>query len=288
MTSPTPVLTVMQNKGGVGKTTVVCALAETFATRGARVLVADLDQQSNATLVLDPHRISDGDFTVLDVIHDHSPGVAYDAAVPTAWNDLPLIAAAGGAVDLLPGDKQFNPEVINRYPLTALSTALAGENPYDLVILDTPPSTGGVVQSSLVAGDHALIVSQAQHFSVGGIEQAITLVEEFNQAAIANAWPTIEVSGVVFNQVAERQKEHLASIAETTAAFGELVWQPVIPMRAIVQNASAAHYPIAEMPGKEARALVEVLTQLAARVAALYPAANLTQLLSSPVEMSHA
>jgi len=247
MTSPAQTVALIQNKGGVGKTTVTLSLAAVAASSGLNVLVVDADQQENATLLLDPeHTNSGGDFTIYDIVADGGVGVAQHAAVGTAWNTLPGLTRKGGRVDLLAADTQMNDSHVANFPLTNLANALFLTDTYDLILIDCPPSTGLVVQAVLAAADQAVIVTQAQHLSVRGIQQSQTLIEEFNAAAAGN-WQPVTLAGIIINQYVAQQVEHKDSLLEIEQAFPELTWMPPIPHRAVVQRAMGAHYPLTEI-----------------------------------------
>lgn len=266
MTSPTPVITLMQNKGGVGKTTLALTLAASAAARGLRVLIIDADQQANATYLLDPDNNSEGDFTIYDLVADGGVGVAAHAALPSAWNLMPSIQTAGGVVDLVAGDSQMNDSHVAKFSLTALAATVSDLPNYDLVFIDCPPSTGLVVQAALAASDYALIISQPQHLSVRGIQQSLTLIEQFNAAAPANMWTPVDMAGIIINQFVPEQVEHKESLAEIDEAFPSLVWSPPISQRAVVQRAMGAHYPVIEISHPKAAEITQQANELLTRL----------------------
>jgi chromosome partitioning protein len=266
MTSPSRIITLMQNKGGVGKTTITLTLAAAAAARGLSVLVVDADQQTNATLLLDPEGNSTGDFTIYDMIANGEVGIGSSVALPTAWNTMESIRSSGGRVNLIAGDTQMNDSHVAKYPLTALANTLKLDGEYNLILIDCPPSTGLVVQAALAAADYALIVTQPQHLSVWGIQQSMTLIEQFNETA-GERNPVI-IAGIIVNQIVQGQVEHKDSLAEMTQAFGELIWTPTFSSRAVMQRAMAAHYPITEINDPKAKEITkqahEILTKLLA------------------------
>ena len=146
---------VLSLKGGVGKTTVVLGLASAAMRRGVRTLVVDLDPQCNATACLEPEQTGKG---ISDVLADPRPDVLRAAITGSAWGD---------EVDVLVGSEDAESHNGNHpeRTLTRLTEALSelddliadGELPYQLVLLDCPPSLGRLTRSALVSSYRALL-----------------------------------------------------------------------------------------------------------------------------------
>jgi chromosome partitioning protein len=258
------VITTLMNKGGAGKSTFCVSAAAAIAAAGGRVLVVDMDQQRNATILMDPVIPEDG-FTVYDVIAAHTQGSALDACYPSAWMDIPTMNERAGRLDVLPGDSQMTEQHIIAHGLDSLALALQGTGgTYDVVLIDCPPSTGLVVQASLVAASHAVLVSQPQHLSILGLAQSLALLDQFNAHTESQSWGQVALSGVVINQYDHRRTEHRDALSEVREAFGQKCWTPAIPERAVVQKAAAAHYPLLSYPDPAARSVASVFARSAA------------------------
>lgn len=241
-------------KGGVGKSTSATLVSAEAASRGLRVLLVDLDCQRNASLLVDPVVPETGDvFTILDVAAHGAPGGAVQGAVPTEWTSLPPIAGTTGALDVIIGDPQFKDSEVAKYGFECLALALdgAGEE-YDLVVFDCPPSTGLVVQAALAASDGVVLVSEAQHLSVVGLAESAEFVDEFNSTAGSLGALPVRRLGVVVTKF-KHQLEQVAAFQEIRELFPDEVFGPVVPERAVVQRAMAAHVPVAAYPGSAAR-----------------------------------
>ena len=229
---------VLSLKGGVGKTTVVLGLASAAMRRGVRTLVVDLDPQCNATAALEPERTAKG---LTDVLADPSPEVLRAAVTNSSWGD---------EVDVLVGSEDAE-DVNGHQPdgghLSRLQDALSelddliaeGELPYQLVLLDCPPSLGRLTRSALVAADRALLVTEPTIFAVSGVQRAFEAV----QAERANN-PDLQQLGVVVNRVRPRSHEHQYRIDELRDIFGPLVMPVALPDRLAVQQAQGACMPI--------------------------------------------
>jgi chromosome partitioning protein len=258
------IVTFLANKGGVGKTQAALSMGAAIAAAGGRVLLVDMDQQRNATVLLDPD-MPDQAFTVFDVLAAGEPGAALDAAYPTAWSSLPALSA--GRLDVVPGDSQLTDQHLIEHGLDALEVALrgAGEQ-YDVVLLDCPPSTGLVVQSTLVAASRAVLVTQPQHLSILGLQQISSLIDQFDQYRSNHGWSAVQVAGVLISQYDSRRTEHRDAQAEVREGFGTLCWNPPVPERAVVQKATAAHFPLLAYPDATAKGLASVFARLSSQL----------------------
>jgi chromosome partitioning protein len=250
---------VLSLKGGVGKTTVVLGLASAAMRRGVRTLVVDLDPQCNATACLEPEDTGSG---LNEVLADPRPAVLRSAIAGSAW---------GEEVDVLVGSEDA--EVHNGHhesgQLTRLTEALselgtlvdAGELPYQLVLLDCPPSLGGLTRSALVAADRALLVTEPTIFAVSGVQRAFEAV----QAEREKNNPRLQPLGVVVNRVRPRSHEHQFRLQELREIFGPLVMPVALPDRLAVQQAQGACLPIHQWGTPGAREVSLAFNVLLAR-----------------------
>lgn len=228
-------MAVLSLKGGVGKTTVVLGLASAAMRRGVRTLVADLDPQCNATASLEPDETDCG---ISDVLADPSKEVLRSAVAPSAWGDDVDVLVGSEDAEMLNGSKD----------LGTLTTALSAleedsaddEVPYQLVLLDCPPSLGGLTRSALSAADRALLVTEPTIFAVSGVQRAFEAV----QAEREESNPRLQPLGVVVNRVRPRSHEHQFRIEELREIFGPLVMPVALPDRLAVQQAQGAGMPI--------------------------------------------
>lgn len=222
------VVAVLNQKGGVGKTTVTLGLASAAAAAGHRVLVVDLDPQGSSTWVLgiDPGTVEASTAEVLSRLP------AARAMVPSAWGGEVWVVPA--SYRLLPKDHGGNPG--------RLRAALAEvSDQFHAVIIDCPPSLGALSTAGLAAADHAVIVVEPSALGLRGIGAVADLVDD--------VWdthnPDLELAGVIVNKVpaisgeADRRYEELTRIVGKRA-----IWQPVIPQRVIVNQAIGERRPI--------------------------------------------
>ena len=209
--SPTPsgrarVVTVINQKGGVGKTTTVINIASQIALRGHRVLVVDADSQGNCAtgLGVDKSKVK---HTTRDLIL--SPETAVTARHATAVEGLHMIVGDRSLVGL----EQEMLRQLGRE--RRLAEALQPLLPhYDIVIIDTPPSLGLVTINALVASDGVLIPVQTEYFALEGLAMlAGTLREVRNllnpQLGVDGVLLTMHASTLLNQQVASEILEHL-------------------------------------------------------------------------------
>src|SRR5258705_20666 len=165
-------------KGGGGKSAVTVGLAGGAVTRGLRTLVIDLDPQANATLALD---VQVGHRTVADVFDGPSAEVVAEAIRPSSWTGE-LRTRPGGALDVLVGHGDLLRHDLPEPPpgwLRVLAEAVALlPEPYDVVLVDCPPSLGRLTRSALVAAERALVVTEPSFFAVHGAHRAFRAVQE--------------------------------------------------------------------------------------------------------------
>jgi len=252
---------VLSLKGGVGKTTVVLGLASSAMRRGARTLVVDLDPQCNATATLDPEETES---TLADVLETPRTTVLRQAIAHSGWGEEVDVLVGSEDVESL-NDPDPDPRRLSKLSraLGALSSLLAeGELPYQLVLLDCPPSLGRLTRSALVAADGALLVTEPTLFAVSGANRAFDAVEETREEHN----PNLVQLGVVVNRVRPHSYEHQYRIAELRESFGSLVMPVALPDRLAVQQAQGACTPIHNWPTPGAREVSLAFNLLLARL----------------------
>ena len=202
-------ITVLSQKGGTGKTTMVRTLADVFRRVGMDVLVADLDPQGNLSDYFDVP--ADASPTVADVL-------AGQAKAADAIHDGVLPANLGLAEAELVLSGKMGRELTLKRALREL------RKDYDLILVDCPPALGLLTVNSLVAADHALISSEAEYFSLQGVEQALEVVE----LAKESLHPELDWLGVVLN-IADMRLVHSREAQEQLRErFGEKLFDTVI------------------------------------------------------------
>jgi cellulose biosynthesis protein BcsQ len=245
----TRTVAVLNQKGGVGKTTVTLGLASAGAAAGRRVLVVDLDPQASSTWVLGIEPL-DGAPSTTDVLRK-TP--LEDAVVRSPWSDLVEVLPARRALqDLEDGKPRRLAKALDRADLER----------YEVVLIDCPPSLGNLTTNALAAARHALVVVEPSALGLRGIGAVADSIDE--------AWdrhnPDLELSGVVLNRVPAVSNEARRRTAELSRIVGRsVIWAPPVPQRVLFAEAVGDRRPIHSY-GWRATEPVEVFDRLWARL----------------------
>lgn len=251
-----PVVAVLSLKGGVGKTTVTLGIASAAMSEGRRVLVVDLDPQSNATAGL--NLPAEPEFSSSDVLYDGRTGVALDAIVGTGWGPL---------VDCIPAERALEHRAVPQGadPGRRLQRALRGvRERYDLILLDCPPSLGELTRNALFAATQAVVVTEPTYFAVQGAQQAVEAVD----VAQAEGNRGLSVVAIVPNRTRTTQSEHRYRLSELHDVFGNIVTEPIAE-RTAIQQAQGAGVAIHAWKSRGAQSAAKTFDDLLGRVADL-------------------
>ncbi|MDD2440512.1 MAG: AAA family ATPase [Eubacteriales bacterium] len=232
------VLAVVNQKGGVGKTTTVVNLSAILASKGKRVLLIDMDPQGNATsgLGFDKNNL---DKTIYDVLINQEP--AHHAIYDTGRKGLHLcpsnIELAGAEVELV--------ERVSRE--TVLKTAIHDvRKAYDVVLMDCPPSLGLLTVNALTAADGILVPIQSEYYALEGLTQLMETVTLIKRGLN----PHLNVFGVVVTMFDVRTQLAHQVANEVRRYFGEKVFRTIIPRNVRLSEAPSYGKSIVEYDPK--------------------------------------
>jgi chromosome partitioning protein len=226
----TRILTVSNQKGGVGKTTTTVNLAAALARLGARVLVIDLDPQGNASTALgiEHHEGIPGIYDVLigdaklsDVIQA-SPEEGELLCAPSNIN------LAGAEIELVDAERR---EYILRAAIHVLLTE--SDTPFHYVFIDCPPSLGLLTLNAFVAAREVLIPIQCEYYALEGLSQLLKTIERVS----ANTNPNLRVSTILLTMFDARTRLANEVADDVRTHFPHLVLSSVIPRAVRVSEA---------------------------------------------------
>jgi chromosome partitioning protein len=221
------IMTIANQKGGVGKTTTAVNLAASLAQHGSRVLVVDLDPQGNASTALDvPHH--SGVPSVYDVLIDERPL----AEVVGPAGDMPGLYCAPATIDLAGAEIELVPVVARELRLARALRAYDTSN-LDYVIVDCPPSLGLLTLNALVAAEEVLLPIQCEYYALEGVQQLLNTAELVR----VNFNPGLHVSTVLLTMYDGRTRLASDVAEDVRAHFGTSVLSTIIPRSVRVSEA---------------------------------------------------
>jgi chromosome partitioning protein len=251
------VVTIANQKGGVGKTTTAVNLAASLAMHGSRVLVIDLDPQGNASTALDIDHHS-GVPSVYDVLVEEQPlssvvrpvaGYSHLYCAPAA------IDLAGAEIELVP--------LVARESRLARALATYDATDLDYIFIDCPPSLGLLTVNALVAAPEVLIPIQCEYYALEGLEQLLRTVELVR----SHLNPTLSVTTILLTMYDGRTRLASQVADEVRDHFGAVVLGSVIPRSVRVSEAPSYGQSVMTYdPGSSgAQAYLEAARELARR-----------------------
>jgi len=227
----TKIVSLANQKGGVGKTTTAINLGASIAACERRVLLVDLDPQANATSGLGVGKNEPK--SMYPVLVD---GMSLrDIVVPT---ELATLFLAPSSVDLVGAEIELGDAENRQFRLRGALEGIAAD--YDYVLIDSPPSLGLLTINGLTAADSVLVPMQCEYFALEGLSQLLTTIERVRDALN----PTLEIEGIVLTMYDDRMNLARQVAEEVRGHFGEKVYDTVVPRNVRLGEAPSFGKPI--------------------------------------------
>lgn len=243
------VISIFNQKGGVGKTTAVVNLAAALGRRNKKVLVVDLDPQANTSsgLGIDKNKLES---SIYDALIDE---MQVDALETSAKN-VKIIASN----NQLSGFEIEAVDIENRESL--LKNFLSNFEKFDFVLIDCPPSLGLLSINAMVASNSVLIPIQAEYYALEGVSQLMQTIELIRRSFNSD----LQIEGVLISMFDPRNNLSLEVFEEVKKHFGDKLFKTLIPRN--IRLAEAPSYGLSVLDYDEKSKGSQAYIELAAEI----------------------
>lgn len=223
---------VVNQKGGVGKTTITLGLVSAALAKGRSALVVDLDPQASAAWALGIDEPSG----LVRALKGGETGAASASVVPSAWD--PAVEVVSGGL----GMQQWLPDGGPKTSARALAKAFKGvDDGHDITFFDAPAGLGPITINALGAADAALVVVEPSAFSNNTMGAVADVIDD--------VWdrvnPNLDLAGIIVNRQPSVSREAETRYQELGKIVGKrTIWKPAVPQRVIINEALGARRPI--------------------------------------------
>lgn len=225
------VIGIINQKGGVAKTTTAINLAATLNQKGYKVLLVDVDPQANATTGLGIDK-TNLDYSIRDVLLEECE--IQDAIISTDYDGLDVLPSNLGLSKL---EKQLAGETAPEYILRRYLETVYDD--YDMIIIDSPPTLGRLAYNVLVASDSVIIPVQTEYYAMEGVVDLLDAIKEVEEKLYSET----EIKGVLLTMHDKREKLTNEVAVLVKEYFKDQMFKTIIPRNAPVKRSAADGVP---------------------------------------------
>ena len=231
------IISVINQKGGVGKTTTVINLAAGLSMKGKKILVIDLDPQGNATTGLGLSNNTSSDLTIYNVLNGNKK--IFEVIQSTSFENLNLISSN---VDLSGLEVETAGDNRRAFKLKDELAAILNDSrlSYDYIIIDCPPSLSLLTIMALVASDALVVPLQTEFFALEGLTQLMKTIDRIK----SNLNPSLEIRGILLTMYDKRNKLSGEVELEARNYFKEKVYNTAVPRNVRLSEAPSHGVPV--------------------------------------------
>ena len=231
------IISIINQKGGVGKTTTVINLAAGLSMKGKKILVIDLDPQGNATTGLGLSNTASSDSTIYSVLNGNKK--ITEVIQQTSFENLNLVTSN---VDLSGLEVETAGDSRRAFKLKDELTSILNDSRacYDYILIDCPPSLSLLTIMALVASDALVVPLQTEFFALEGLTQLMKTIERIKN----NLNPDLSIRGILLTMYDRRNKLSGEVEKEARNYFKEKVYQSVVPRNVRLSEAPSHGVPV--------------------------------------------